>query len=58
MDDTITKMGYENDENTMSNRILSGPDHKIGKCMFSLINGDKKYERFLLEFPLLHLRKS
>ena len=58
MDDTITKMGYENDESTMRNRILSGPDHKIGKCMLSLINSDKKYERFLLEFPLLHLRKS
>ena len=41
MDDTITKMGYENDESTMRNRILSGPDHKIGKCMLSLINSDK-----------------
>lgn len=58
MDDALTKMGYCSDEKKMSNRIFCGPDNKIGKCMLSLMESDKKYERFLVEFPLLHLRKS
>ena len=59
MDDALVKMGYCNDdEQKMSSRIFCGPDNKIGYCMLSLMESDKKYERFLVEFPLLHLRKS
>ena len=51
-------MGFEADTNRGVNRILCGPDNKIGKCLLNLLNADKKYQVFLPEFPLLHLRKS
>ena len=41
----------------MVNRILCGPDNKIGKCVFSLMETNRLYV-LLPEFPLLHLRKS
>lgn len=58
LDDVLVKMGYEADPNRSVNRILCGPDNKIGKCLLDLLNMDKKYQVFLPEFPLLHLRKS
>ena len=58
LDDVLLKMGYEADPNKGVNRILCGPDNKIGKCLLNLLNADKKYRVFLPEFPLLHLRKS
>ena len=58
LDDILVKMGYEADPNRCVNRILCGPDNKIGKCLLDLLNMDKKYQVFLPEFPLLHLRKS
>ena len=58
LDDVLVKMGYEADTNRGVNRILCGPDNKIGKCLLNLLNADKKYQVFLPEFPLLHLRKS
>ena len=58
VDDTLMKMGYFVDENKMINRILCGPDNKIGKCVFSLMETNRLYNVLLPEFPLLHLRKS
>ena len=58
LDDVLVKMGYEADTNRGVNRILCGPDNKIGKCLLNLLNADKKYQVFLPEFRLLHLRKS
>lgn len=40
------------------NRILFAPDHKIGKNLISLMKKCSKYQIFLPEFPILHLRKS
>lgn len=39
-------------------KILFGPDQKIGENMLRLIHTDPRYQTFLLEFPCLHLRKS
>ena len=58
VDDTLMKMGCFVDENKMINRILCGPDNKIGKCVFSLMETNRLYNVLLPEFPLLHLRKS
>ena len=58
LDDVLLKMGYEADPKRAVNRILCGPDNKIGKSLLNLLNVDKKYRAFLPEFPLLHLRKS
>lgn len=58
LDDMLLKMGYlTNIENTV-NRILCGPDHKVGNCLLKLMSTNEKYAAFLPEFPLLHLRKS
>ena len=51
-------MGYLTNVNMTANRILCGPDHKIGNCLLKLIAVNDKYASFLPEFPLLHLRKS
>ena len=40
------------------NQILCGPDYKIGKSILMLMATDPKYKAFLVEFLLLHLRKS
>ena len=58
LDITLTKMGYSADPVLSRNRILCGPDNKIGKSLLCLMSMDDKYKAFLPEFPLLHLRKS
>jgi hypothetical protein len=58
LDEVLTKMGYTADEAKYANRILCGPDNKIGKCLLTLMELNTKYKAFLPEFPLLHLRKS
>ncbi|KAL4217289.1 hypothetical protein ACF0H5_023740 [Mactra antiquata] len=58
LDDVLVKAGYEADPNKTVNRILCGPDNKIGKCLFQLQKSSNRYIIFLPEFPLLHLRKS
>ena len=58
LDNTLTKMGYSADPGRSINRILCGPDNKIGKSLLCLMSMDDKYRAFLPEFPLLHLRKS
>ncbi|XP_071085902.1 uncharacterized protein [Haliotis cracherodii] len=60
LDDILIKtelddnLGYD----VCLDRILLGPDNKIGMNLLSLIKENKKYAKFLPEFPLLHLRKS
>ncbi len=39
-------------------RILFAPDNKIGKNLLQLMRRNKKMQKYLPEFPLLHLRKS
>ena len=39
-------------------RILLAPDNKISKNILKLMKNNAKYQTFLLEFPVLHLRKS
>ncbi|XP_060576230.1 uncharacterized protein LOC132733585 [Ruditapes philippinarum] len=58
LDDVLVKTGYDADQSKCANRILCGPDNKIGKCLLRLMNRNHKYKTFLPEFPLLHLRKS
>lgn len=58
LDDILRKMGYLSDPSKFVNRILCGPDNKIGKSIMALMEIDDKYKVFLPEFPLLHLRKS
>ena len=58
LDDVLLKLGYTTENTNSLNRILCGPDNKIGKCLLELIETDNKYKMLLPEFPLLHLRKS
>ena len=58
LDDVLLKLGYLTSTKTANNRILCGPDHKVGNCLLKLMSVNEKYETFLPEFPLLHLRKS
>ena len=51
-------MGYLVSPKKCMNRVLCGPDNKIGKSILTLMATDPKYKVFLVEFPLLHLRKS
>ena len=53
LDDTIRKIEPEKHE-----RILFAPDYKIAKNLFKLMDQNPKYQTFLPEFPVLHLRKS
>ena len=39
-------------------RILFAPDYKIAKNLLKLMDQSSKYDTFLPEFPVLHLRKS
>ena len=39
-------------------RIILAPDYKTAKNVFKLMNTSPRYQIFLPEFPLLHLRKS
>ena len=60
LDEFLRKSGYLGPQNTIlrSEKILFGPDNKIGKNLLQLIQQNRKYRCFLPEFPLLHLRKS
>ena len=53
LDDMLLKMEPEKHE-----RILFAPDYKIAKNLFKLMDQNPKYQTFLPEFPVLHLRKS
>ena len=57
MDDVMVKTGRANMSPEGSERILFGPDNKIGANLLEAIK-EPKYQHFLPEFPLLHLRKS
>lgn len=37
---------------------MFAPDYKIAKNLFKLMDQNPKYQIFLPEFPVLHLRKS
>ena len=54
LDDILIKLQHDNLLHK-ADRILFGPDNKIGANLFKL---GGKYRAFLAEFPLLHLRKS
>ena len=56
LDDFLLKMGYHEISGN-EEKILFGPDHKIGKNLLSLRNHTSKYGIFIPEFPLLHVRK-
>ena len=56
LDDFLLKMGYH-EISGKEQKILFGPDHKIGKNLLTLRNHTSKYGLFLPEFPLLHVRK-
>ena len=58
LDDVLLKLGYTIENPNTLNRILCGPDNKIGKCLLELMEIDPTYKIMLPEFPLLHLRKS
>ena len=58
LDDILVKLAFSTDPTKKYERILCGPDNKIGKCLFQLMASSVKYRAFLPEFPLLHLRKS
>ena len=58
LDDVLLKLVYLTNTKCITNRILCGPDHKVGNCLLKLMSINEKYEKFLPEFPLLHLRKS
>ena len=60
LDELLINTGYLGPHNTLlrSEKILFGPDNKIGKNLLLLMQQNKKYKCFLPEFPLLHLRKS
>ena len=53
LDDTIQKIEPDKNE-----RILFAPDYKIARNLFKLMDQNPKYQIFLPEFPVLHLRKS
>ncbi|CAC5372998.1 unnamed protein product [Mytilus coruscus] len=56
MDDVIVKTGRINVPHEGVDRILFGQDNKIGANLLEIVK-DPKYNHFLPEFPLLHLRK-
>lgn len=58
LDDVLIKTGRINMSYEGKDRILFGPDNKIGANLSQLLSQDNKYRHFLPEFPLLHLRKS
>ena len=58
LDSTLLKLGYLTSQERRADRILCGPDNKIGSCLLKLMKSNEKYQMFLPEFPLLHLRKS
>ncbi|CAC5385091.1 unnamed protein product [Mytilus coruscus] len=58
LDDILIKSDQQQIYKDGQNRILFAPDHKIGKNLISLMKKCSKYQIFLPEFPILHLRKS
>lgn len=58
LDDILIKSDQQQTYKDGQNRILFAPDHKIGKNLISLMKKCSKYQIFLPEFPILHLRKS
>ena len=58
--DLMVKLGYLDKSNKKNyfDRILIGPDHKIGINVLKLIYTNPKFEVFVLEIPCLHFRKS
>ncbi|MEW8546925.1 MAG: hypothetical protein AB2693_25705 [Candidatus Thiodiazotropha sp.] len=58
LDDVLLKLGYLTNKTRCVNRILCGADNKIGNCLLKLMSINDRYNCFLPEFPLLHLRKS
>ena len=58
LDDVLTKLGHHDLATTDKEKILFGPDHKIGNNLVKLRKGCQKYEIFVPEFPCLHYRKS
>lgn len=52
LDDIVCKIEPERNE-----RILFAPEYKIAKNLFKLMDQNPKYQIFLPEFPVLHLRK-
>ena len=58
LDDILIKLAFCIDPDKKGDKILCGPDHKIGKCLLKLMESSARYRVFLPEFPLLHLRKS
>ena len=57
LDEVLIKTGRINVSSVGTNRILFGPDNKIGANLLQAMK-DPKYQQFLPEFPLLHVRKS
>ncbi|CAC5361529.1 unnamed protein product [Mytilus coruscus] len=57
LDDIMTKVN-SNDAAQGGLKILFAPDNKIGSNLLKLFSSSKKYQNFLPEFPILHLRKS
>lgn len=58
LDDILLKLGAHHPDFNSFDRIVIGPDNKIGSNMLKLMSTDEKYNIFLPELPLLHLRKS
>lgn len=58
LDDVLVKMGCHEQEFCTLDRIILGADNKIGANMLKLMKHNEKYNIFIPEFPLLHLRKS
>ena len=56
LNDILIKLGRGTSAHP--DRILFGPDNKIGANMLKLLSQETRFEQFLPEFPLLHLRKS
>lgn len=58
LDDVLIKTCHIDMFHEGVDRILFGPDNKIGANLLGLLTQEVKYKHFLPEFPLLHLRKS
>ncbi|MCW4344649.1 MAG: hypothetical protein N0E48_15030, partial [Candidatus Thiodiazotropha endolucinida] len=58
LDDFLLKTDHLHPTDRITNKILFGPDQKIGNNLLKLIKESERYGAFLPEFPCLHLRKS
>ncbi|CAC5383204.1 unnamed protein product [Mytilus coruscus] len=54
LDDILIKTDF----NVKEDKIIFAPDYKIAKYLLKLIDSTEKYKVLILEFPILHLRKS